>query len=230
MHTHLLSLSLSSDHCAIDRDQRAIETQLARKTNEAWDNAQQIYSNGGNSKSYALITLTEPLRSDVAKGTTVTGTNDAGNEVAGKMYSATSSGAVNVKVQYATSDIQDSYVECQVGALIGEDINLSGCFADGENNINIGGELYTYTYTAATENLNGRTIEGFSTQLEEKLKNGPGAPYTDFEYFHKYYGESFGSYRLLHRYIICLFLLLTHHHFIFKQSTLYVYLYFHRSI
>jgi len=127
----------------------------------------------------------------VAKGTSVTGKNADGNEVAGKMYDTTSSGAVNVKVQYATTDVQDSYVQCQVGALVGEDINMSGCFADGENTINIGGEVYTYTYTAATENKNGRTIAGFSTQLEDKLKNGPGAPYADFEYFRKYYGESF---------------------------------------
>eukprot|EP00984_Skeletonema_dohrnii_P004219 scaffold1490_cov121-Skeletonema_dohrnii-CCMP3373.AAC.2 len=179
-----------TDHCAIDRDQRAIEVELARKTNEAWDNAQQIYLQGGNSKSYALITLSEPLRSNVAKGTSVTGKNADGNEVAGKMYDTTTSGAVNVKVQYATTDVQDSYVQCQVGALVGEDINMSGCFADGENTINIGGEVYTYTYTAATENKNGRTIAGFSTQLEDKLKNGPGAPYADFEYFRKYYGTS----------------------------------------
>ena len=106
------------------------------------------------------------------------------------MYDTTTSGAVNVKVQYATTDVQDSYVQCQVGALVGEDINMSGCFADGENTINIGGEVYTYTYTAATENKNGRTIAGFSTQLEDKLKNGPGAPYADFEYFRKYYGKS----------------------------------------
>jgi len=126
----------------------------------------------------------------VPKGAAVTGKNAAGNEVAGKMYDTTAAGVVNVQVQYATTDVQDSYVQCQVGALIGDDINMSGCFAEGENTINIDGEVYNYTYTAATDNKNGRTIEGFSTQLEEKLKNGPGAPYVDFEYFRKYYGES----------------------------------------
>eukprot|EP00985_Skeletonema_marinoi_P027441 scaffold22504_cov125-Skeletonema_marinoi.AAC.1 len=213
-----------TDHCAIDRDQRAIEVELARKTNESWENAQQIYLQGGNSKSYALITLSEPLRSNVVKGTSVTGKNDAGNEVAGKMYSTTEAGAVNVKVQYATTDVQDSYVQCQVGALVGEDINLSGCFADGENTINIGGEVYTSTYTAATENKNGRTIAGFSTQLEDKLKNGPGAPYADFEYFRKYYGES-----SLRAYLVVLIVIttassscishLTHHIVIYYTTT-----------
>ena len=149
-----------TDHCAIDRDQGAIEVELARKTNESWQNAQQIYLQGGNSKSYALITLSEPLRSDVPKGTTVTGKNAAGNEVSGKMYDTTASGAVNVKIQYATTDVQDSYVQCQVGALVGEDINLSGCFAGGENTITIGNEVYTYTYTPESENKNGRAIAG----------------------------------------------------------------------
>lgn len=107
------------------------------------------------------------------------------------MYDTTASGAVNVKIQYATTDVQDSYVQCQVGALVGEDINMSGCFAGGENTITIGGQVYTYTYTPETENRSGRTIAGFSTQLEEKLKNGPNAPYTDFEYFRRYYGESY---------------------------------------
>ena len=188
-------LSLSSpfqvtDHCAIDRDQRAIENELARKTNESWENAKQIYLQGGNSKSYALLTLSEPLRADVPKGAAVTGKNADGNEVAGKMYDTTASGTVNVKIQYATTDVQDSYVQCQVGALVGEDINMSGCFAGGENTITINGQVYTYTYTPETENKNGRTIAGFSTQLEDKLKNGPNAPYTDFEYFRRYYGES----------------------------------------
>jgi hypothetical protein len=168
-----------------------MENELARKTNESWRNALAIYENGGFSKSYALITLSTPLKSEVPKGTAIMGKNAAGNEVAGKMYDTTAAGVVNVKVQYATTDVQDSYVECQVGSLIGDDINISGCFADnGENTITIGDEIYAYTYTAATENLNGRTIQGFSTQLEDKLKLGPNAPYEHFEYFRNYYGES----------------------------------------
>ena len=200
-----LSLFQVTDHCAIDRDQRAIENELARKTNESWQNAQQIYLQGGNSKSYALITLSEPLRNDVPKGTAVTGKNAEGNEVAGKMYDTTASGVLNVKIQYATTDVQDSYVQCQVGALLGEDINMSGCFAGGENTINIGGQVYTYTYTPETENKNGRTIAGFSTQLEDKLKNGSNAPYTDFEYFRRYYGESSSCA------LFCMFYFYLHH-------------------
>eukprot|EP00984_Skeletonema_dohrnii_P025033 scaffold14176_cov72-Skeletonema_dohrnii-CCMP3373.AAC.1 len=95
MYAHPIIFCVSfqvTDHCAIDRDQRAIEVELARKTNESWENAKQIYLQGGNSKSYALIILSEPLRSNVVKGTTITGKNADGNEVAGKMYDTTSSG------------------------------------------------------------------------------------------------------------------------------------------
>ena len=102
-----------------------MENELARKTNESWRNALAIYENGGFSKSYALITLSTPLKSEVPKGTAimVMGKNAAGNEVAGKMNDTTAAGVVNVnvKVQYATTDVQDSYVECQVGSLIGDD-------------------------------------------------------------------------------------------------------------
>ncbi len=66
---------------------------------ESWANAEKIYQEGGNSKSYALMTLTEPLKSNVAKGTTIVGKNDAGNEVMGKMYDITEAGHVIIKVQ-----------------------------------------------------------------------------------------------------------------------------------
>ena len=179
-----------------------MEVQLAKMGTESWAAAQKIYQEGGNSKSYALMTLTEPLKTNVPKGTTIVGKNDAGNEVMGKMYDTTEAGNVIIKVQYQTSDIQESYVECQVGALIGEDINMSGCFADGENDIKIGDDTYTYTYTAATDNKAGRTVKGFSTSLQEKLRDGPGAPYPDFTYFYDYYGEYtfflFSSYCLMY--------------------------------
>ena len=120
----------------------------------------------------------------------VMGKNAAGNEVAGKMNDTTAAGVVNVnvKVQYATTDVQDSYVECQVGSLIGDDTIFPDALPTMVKTPSL--EIYAYTYTAATENLNGRTIQGFSTQLEDKLKLGPNAPYEHFEYFRNYYGES----------------------------------------
>lgn len=177
-----------TDHCAIDRDQAAIETLLAVATNESFDNARKIYNNGGNSKSYAALTLTEGLTSDVKKSQKIRGKDADGQEVSGKAYQDYDSGTQNIKVLYETTDIQSSYVQCQVGAL--QETNMRGCLTlDGT--VEIAGTEHAYTYDPATENKNGRTIAGFSTGAESKMLTGcPGCPYTDFKYFHDYYGRS----------------------------------------
>jgi hypothetical protein len=176
-----------TDHCAIDLDQKALETEVGRGTNESFQNALRIYTEGGHSKSYAQITLTPPLSADVAKGTSIMGKNEEGIEVAGKSYQDYTSGDQVIKVQYSTSDIQSSYVECQVGALV-VDPNTEGCFeADGI--MWIGGVEYGYVYNPLTDNNNGRTLAGFSTGAGGKMRTDcPGCPYTDFSYFYDYYG------------------------------------------
>lgn len=176
-----------TDHCAIDLDQSALEEQLAKGTNDSFQNALRIYREGGNSKSYAQITLTPALSSDLAKGTTIMGINAAGVEVAGKSYDTYGSGEQVIKIQYSTTDIQADYVGCQVGALV-TGINTEGCFA-ATGDMTIGGSLYSYIYDPLVDNNNGRTIAGFSTEAGSKmLDDCPGCPYTDFSYFFKYYG------------------------------------------
>ena len=117
-----------TDHNAIDRDQAAIETLLSDETDESFAAAQNIYNMGGNSKSYATVTLDSALTGSVAKGNAVTGTDTTGAEVRGKMYSAYDGGTTTVNIQYVTSDIQESYVGCQVGALPASVQETSGCF------------------------------------------------------------------------------------------------------
>jgi hypothetical protein len=52
-----------TDHNAIDLDQAAMETELARKTAAGFTNAKAIYEQGGNSKSYATFTVPSVFRS-----------------------------------------------------------------------------------------------------------------------------------------------------------------------
>mmetsp|Transcript_20680 Transcript_20680/g.43807 ORF Transcript_20680/g.43807 Transcript_20680/m.43807 type:complete len:555 (+) Transcript_20680:69-1733(+) len=178
-----------TDHCAIDRDQAAIEAELAKKTPEAFENALRIYNEGGNSKSYAQVTLTTPLSTFIGAGTAILGRNAEGNEVAGKAYEDYQAGTSVIKVQYATTDIQEAYVQCQVGALTEADRNLSGCFAE-QGDLTIDGKEYSYTYIPSNDNLNGRTIAGFSTGARDKMRVGcKGCPYEDFLYFYDYYGS-----------------------------------------
>eukprot|EP00569_Conticribra_weissflogii_P017868 CAMPEP_0171447174 /NCGR_PEP_ID=MMETSP0881-20121228/38960_1 /TAXON_ID=67004 /ORGANISM="Thalassiosira weissflogii, Strain CCMP1336" /LENGTH=496 /DNA_ID=CAMNT_0011971581 /DNA_START=163 /DNA_END=1648 /DNA_ORIENTATION=+ len=157
-----------TDHCAIDRDQAALEAELAKKTPEAFENALRIYKEGGNSKSYAQVTLTTPLSTFIGAGTVILGRNSEGNEVAGKAYEDYQAGTSVIKIQYATTDIQETYVECQVGALAEADRNLSGCFVD-QGDLTIDGQEFSYTYVPKSDNLNGRTIAGFSTEARDKI-------------------------------------------------------------
>jgi len=177
-----------TDHCAIDLDQAAIEDQLDLRTPESFRFAQKIYNDGGNSKSYAQVTLTTPLTAKLRKGDEIIGENAEGSSVGGKAYKDFDSGESVIKVQYITTDIQENYVQCQVGALLVT--NMKGCFAQ-DGDLMIGGNEYPYTYIPTRDNKNGRTIAGFSEgdSAKNKMRVGcTGCPYTDFQYFYDYYG------------------------------------------
>mmetsp|Transcript_17593 Transcript_17593/g.31030 ORF Transcript_17593/g.31030 Transcript_17593/m.31030 type:complete len:551 (-) Transcript_17593:84-1736(-) len=179
-----------TDHCAIDLDQKAMEAQISLKTPESFENARRIYNEGGNSKSYAMLTLTVPLKTAIKKGDLIVGKNQEGNEVAGKAYANYDMSTSTIKVQYMTTDLQDSYVQCQVGALV--ETNTKGCFVGEMGDLKIDGAEYAYTYNAAEDNRGGRTIAGFSEDdnAKDKMRVGcKGCPYEDFQYFYDYYGK-----------------------------------------
>jgi hypothetical protein len=170
-----------TDHCALDLDQKAMESELSKATDQSFAKAKEIYNDGAHSKSYAKITLSAGLPASVNKGQAATGVDGSGNEVAGKMYATYQAGDTEVRFQYRTGDQQSTYVNCQVGAL-GSAGNLEGCLA-AAGSIKIDGTDYAYTYTPATDNDNGRSISGFSLQAEAKM-----AKYQDFKWFKEYYG------------------------------------------
>lgn len=135
--------------------------------------------------------LTTGLGKKIGKGTEIIGVNNKGTEVVGKSYAAFDKGATTIQIQYQTTDTQNNYVNCQVGALplTGTEIeNTKGCFAE-LGNLQINGDTYGYTYTQLEDNNNGRAIDGFSTSAQSKMyEDCPGCPYTDFTYFYDYYG------------------------------------------
>jgi hypothetical protein len=45
----------------------------------------------------------------------------------------------------------------------------------------------TYNYNIHTDNNNGRTLAGFSTEAQAKMYECPNCPYPDYEKFRKYY-------------------------------------------
>ena len=69
----------------MDLDQKAMEIELARGTDEGLTNALRIYTEGAFSKSYSEINLSSPLPVDVPDAVVVLGRNAAGGEVRGKL-------------------------------------------------------------------------------------------------------------------------------------------------
>ena len=174
----------------MDLDQASFERQLASGTEESFAVAQDIYNQGGHSKSHAVIELDVALAADLGKSATITGTAVDGTAITAKTYSAASAGDKTIKIKYTTSDDQATYVGCQVGALPADEHVTAKCFAP-SNTLSIDGLDYTYTYEIVGGNKSGRHLAGFSTSADEKQLSGcPGCPYKEFKKFYDYYGTS----------------------------------------
>mmetsp|Transcript_25728 Transcript_25728/g.30313 ORF Transcript_25728/g.30313 Transcript_25728/m.30313 type:complete len:572 (-) Transcript_25728:155-1870(-) len=180
-----------TDHNAIDQDQKYLEVNLAKRTSTGFANAKAIYEEGGNSKSYAAITLDVDITTDISKGTAVTGTNDDGDEIRGKVYKTARRDQRQVKIQYDTSSNQETWVMCRVGALKeNEGLVTTGCLKD-SGSVSIGNDDFSYSYDHTIHNNNGRTLQGFSTSVQSKMIDcSPGCPFTDAEMFVNYYGRN----------------------------------------
>jgi Low iron-inducible periplasmic protein len=118
----------------------------------------------------------------------VSGTAIDGSQVVGKAYEDYPAGSSAFGIQYQTSDSQSNYVNCQVGGLSVP--NTQGCF-EATGNVTIeGAGSVGYTYNPLTDNNNGRTIQGFSTEADEKMNTCANCPYKTFKMFRDYYGAS----------------------------------------
>jgi hypothetical protein len=104
---------------AIDQDERTMELTLAALTDDAFALAQRIYSNGGNSGSYAKLTLTAPITTTPLPkaGDLVAGVNSAGAAVSGKVLEAYIAGSTSISVAYDVSEVQVTHSSCRVGGL-----------------------------------------------------------------------------------------------------------------
>lgn len=172
------------DHSAIDLDQAAIETEL-KLAIPNFDQAKEIYNEGGHSKSYALLNFHGIRPRSISKGDILSGTADNGRAVSGKAADdyVYQSDVIEIKLYYIVTDERD---RCQVGALALVDVNTSGCFQEeGVLTTAEDGEVGSYTYTPMDHNRNDRTIAGFSKQAGTKM-----ADMVDFEYFQAYYGKA----------------------------------------
>jgi len=178
-----------TDHAAIDLDQKAIETELKKATDQGFTNAKNIYEKGGNSKSFARVNLGTGLTVAVPKGTVISGINSDGLQVMGKAKDNFGAGATEIDVQYQTSD-SSPHVTCRVGALtVALGAVTQGCLA-ATGTIKVGEMDYAYTYDVMEDNMNGRTLMGFSTAAQAKMYAcSNGCPHDEYMKFYNYYGQ-----------------------------------------
>lgn len=92
-----------------------MEANLAAGTDDGRQAALAVYQKGAHSKSYAHVTLDTALTSAVSKGVAVVGKTANGDDVSGQVLKDAAAGDTELKVQYDTTTVQESYVTCQVG-------------------------------------------------------------------------------------------------------------------
>jgi len=167
-------------HSYIDLDQRDMEKYLG-STPKDYEKAKNIYSLGGNSGGYAEITLTTGLAGAHAKGVVVSqGTKT------GTLKSAAAAGATMIKVSYPTpSTCKDGgYTANADGANTDTSLHAvtTGCFTVAGGAITVDGT--DVGVPAANGVVNKyRTLKGFSTQAEAKMKMQE-----TFQVYRAYYG------------------------------------------
>jgi hypothetical protein len=124
--------TLVTDHAAIDLDQKEVEKWLAARM---LDPVKDIYQQGGHSQSTALIHLstnTEPPKMPIPSGTIVYGWTNNGDMVHGRLteeaFWTSKDSEVTLLIEYQANEVQDNYVNCQVGGLvITSSDNRKGC-------------------------------------------------------------------------------------------------------
>ena len=95
-----------------------MEDQLDTFTEAGFLNAQSIYSSGGHSKSYAVLTLDSALTQIIPEETVITGSDADGGVVTGEAYEEADVGAMTLKFRYAVGGSQETYTQCHVGGLV----------------------------------------------------------------------------------------------------------------
>lgn len=181
-----------TDYNAIAYDQKEIETLLVLDDEEAFTYAKNVYSSGYASKSYAEINIEDGLPFDVPVGTLFVGTAVNGNVVTGEAIKDYAQGDITIRVEYAVSDVQESYVGCRVG---GSPYPVTaGCLV-GQGNVTVDGkpDPLVYTYHLNINNDNGRTIKGFTSKAGLRFHPNDN---TNIDFYHdmqmavNYYGHA----------------------------------------
>lgn len=135
-----------------------------------------------------------------------------GTRVSGTVMKEANENEYDLRIEYEISEIQDEYVNCQVGAnpspntdgckflslsysrsfvcasFIYAHIDLLSGFA-AEGSVTIDNQDYTYAYDLLEGNVSYRNLADFSTTAKSRMWECSHCPFPDFEKFYDYYGE-----------------------------------------
>jgi len=145
-----------SDHGNMDLDQSAMEVAIALKSDAGYAAGIAVYENGGNSKAVATVTLDE--KASLIKSTRMTGTTVDGGIASFTVYADTTD-SNSLQLKYV------DFLACQVGGLDNDSQNTDGCLVS-TGTITDGTTTLDYS---GVENINKRTLKGFSTAVESKM-------------------------------------------------------------
>jgi len=163
-------------------DQVVIADFVGFSSEPAFQTARDVYEQGGNSKSYAELTLSVPLDQIVKKGAGMVYSKDDGTLIYGKAYADYAQGVSKIGFKYGTGESYHQYVNCKIGGLPSELEVISGCIPMGASGIvaidGIGEVIYD-----SVKNKNGRTVQNMSTETDSYFSPGSD-PYAN------YYGTS----------------------------------------
>ena len=118
-----------TDHAAISFDLTPIERLVAGQTEEAFELAERVYNEGGNSKSVARLTLSLVAGAPVAfaAGTKLTGVALDGRSLVGELAQDVATGDSIVLFKYPTTFSRTNHLDCRIGGLPKEQHMPEGC-------------------------------------------------------------------------------------------------------
>jgi len=167
-----------------DYDQTIMETSLYKKTVEGFAEAKAIYEEGGNSLSYVTLTLDAALTKAVVVGTEFAGRTFSGTIFIGYAYEEAAIGDTALILKYKAG-------KCQVGALLDIDLVTDGCLNFFPDSVTDGTNTYSYKLPNATrDNKNGRSIQLFSTAVQDDMLDCKACPEVNAGWFMDYYQKS----------------------------------------
>ena len=99
-----------------------MEAQNGQINSTGFANGRKIYTSGGNSESFAVLSLSGSLTATIPVGIVVAGLNSAGGAVNGVTYEAALNGTSILKFRY---NVGSDILPCAVGGLT--ITNTTGC-------------------------------------------------------------------------------------------------------